>query len=468
MKLHRHIALSLLAGGAPVASAQAESDPPPNFVLIMVDDMGYGDAGSYGFDPPVALPHVDRIAERGIRFTDGYVTAPMCGPSRYGLLTGVYSQRFGIQDNRDCFGRLPPDALARLGLTRETLEENRIPAGQQILNEPFRDAGYVTGLVGKWNLFAYPETTFCESFSVIHFGADYWPDEHGHYVGVDEPVPVSNSKRPPQWGPEREGDEYLTDRLGRQAVEFIERHAGNPFLLYLSFNAPHSPLEAKSVHRPYVAHLPSEALRMYWAMMLSLDENVGRVLNALEEAGIADHTLLAFLSDNGPTFAFNVGWPEEWPKELLGGTGPLSGHKAQFREGGIRIPFMIQWPARWDGGQVYTRPVSALDFYPTFLAAAGLEPPEQPMPLDGVNLIPFIDGEQSGDPHDTLYWHINQQGAVRRGDWKLLVQRGHYALFDLQQDIGETTDLQGTHPEQAQQLRELYRNFVDELPPKVN
>lgn len=341
---------------SPARSAQSSSSPSefgnPNIILIIADDLGYGDTGYYdGGNPLVPTPNIDRLAAEGIAFTDAYVTAPMCGPSRFGILCGIYQQRLGVQDNRDCWAEIPGG-------------ENRIPPSQKLLNQTLSSAGYVTGIVGKYNLPGYPKTTFDESMSVIHFGADYWPDEKEHYVGVDEPKAISNSKKAPAWGPKKVGEEYLTDRLGRQASEFIDRHADRPFFLYLGFNAPHSPMEAKKSHQAQVRHLPSEALRFYGAMVLSLDENVGRVLSALERNGIKENTLVVLVSDNGPSYAFNVGWPEDWPKELLGSAGPLSGHKSTLLEGGIRVPFTMTWPSRWPTGQVYGQPVSTLDLYP--------------------------------------------------------------------------------------------------------
>jgi arylsulfatase A-like enzyme len=430
----------------------------PNIILILADDMGYGDAGCYGGSNLVPTPNIDRLAEEGIRFTDGYVTAPVCGPCRYGLLTGSYQQRFGVQWNWDAYAKIP-------GL-EETPEHNRIPAGQKIMNEPLRDAGYVTGMIGKWNLPCYPKTTFDETLSVMHFGGDYWPNEKGRYNGVDEPVAKGDMKRI-LWGPERAADEYLTDRLGRQAVEFIDRHAERPFFLFLAFNAPHSPMQAKRSHQAAVAHLPSEALRFYGAMMLSMDENVGRVLDVLDKRGLAENTIVAFLSDNGPSYAYTVDWPAGWPKELLGSAGPLNGHKAQFLEGGIRIPFILRWPAGIPGGAVYREPVSALDLYPTFCAATGVQVPAGTH-LDGVDLLPYLKSETGGVPHETLFWLSHAGGAVRNGKWKLYVYKESLKLFDLQSDIGETSDLAQKHPDITARLVDEYKRFFAQMPPPLN
>jgi arylsulfatase A-like enzyme len=430
----------------------------PNIVLIFVDDMGYGDAGCYGDTNLVPTPNIDRLATGGVLFTDGYVTAPVCGPSRYGLLSGAYQQRFGIQWNEDCYGVIPG--------RQETPANNRIPFSQLLINETLARASYTTGIIGKWNLPNYPWTSFDETLSVIHFGADYWPGRSGRYRGVDEPKPVSSSKDI-GWGPTRKGDEYLTDRLGQQAVDFIGRHKDKPFFLYLAFNAPHSPMQAKDSHREAVAHLPTEALRLYGAMMLSLDENVGRVLDALDTQGLANNTIVAFSSDNGATYAYNVDWPKDWPKELMGSVGPLSGHKGQMLEGGIRVPFLLRWPARLPAGQVYTAPVTTLDLYPTFCAAAGAEVPAETI-LDGVNLLPYLTGEKAGAPHTQLFWHAVNRGAVREGDWKLYIHGNISRLHDLAADIGEKQDLSRTYPEVKARLQQAYNEFVRQLPPRVN
>jgi len=435
----------------------------PNFVLIVADDMGYGDAGCYGNTNLVPMPNVDRLAAEGVRFTAGYVTAPACGPSRYGLLMGAYQQRIGVQDNYDTFGNLGE------GPTGETPENNRIPASHLLLNQTLSRAGYRTCMIGKYNLPGYPKTSFDEEHSVMFFAGDYFPDESGYYGGVDRMEPPGTYKRI-FWGPLREGDEYLTDRLGRQAVEFIERQhtAGNPFFLYLAFNAPHSPMQAKNEHRAVVKHLKSEATKMYGAMLYSLDENVGKVLDALDRLGLAENTVVAFVSDNGPSFAYNVDWPVDWPRELLGSAGPLRGHKGQYYEGGIRVPYIIRWPRRLKAGMVYDKAVSTMDLYPTFCAAADAPIPEETH-LDGVNLLPYLEGQDEGDPHEVLFWSWRQWGAVRRGDWKLYAgnRNGKHELYNLRDDLGETTDLSGQYPERVAELEREFQAFLAMQPPKL-
>lgn len=436
-----------------------ENNKKPNIVVIMSDDVGYGDHGCYGDTNLVPTPNVDRLAKEGVRFTDGYVTAPVCGPTRYGFFTGAYQQRFGIQWNWSCWSKVPE-------YNNETLGNNRIPSSQNLLPESLERAGYVTGMVGHWGLPCYPSTNFQESFSVIHYEADYFPDQTGHYAGVDEDQAKSGLKDI-YWGPKREGDEYLTDRLGRQSVEFIQRHKDEPFFLYLGFNAPHSPMQAKKSHRKQVEHLPTEALRLYGAMLISMDENVGKVLDALEENGLKDNTIVVYLSDNGPSYAYLVDWPQDWKRDLLGSAGELRGYKGQFLEGGIRIPFIIRWHSQLQAGQVYHEPITALDLYPTLCAAAGAEVPEQTI-LDGVNLLPYLQGEKSGSPHKSLFWYSDDRGAVRSGKWKLYVNRDIVRLWDLEKDIGETTDLSKHYPRVRDEMMSEFIKFKSSMPSPLN
>lgn len=437
----------------------AAAEQKPNIIMIFADDMGYGDAGCYGYDNLVPTPNVDRLAREGVRFTQGYVTASACGPSRYGLLTGMYQQKYGVQWNQDTWSDL------KNGKT-ETLTDNRIPKGHLMINQTLSRGGYVTGMVGKSNMPCYPKTTFDEYQSVMAFGGQYFPDETGHYAGVDEPVARGGHKRI-LWGPERPGDEYLTDRLGRQACEFIDHHKDEPFFFYLAFNAPHSPMQAKTSLKPQVAHLKTEATRMYGAMLISMDENIGKVLAKLDELGLAENTIVAFVSDNGATFAYNVDWPEDWPREMLGSVGPLRGNKGSNYEGGNRVPYIIRWPQKLDGGQVYDKAVSTLDLYPTFCTAAHAEIPAETH-LDGVDLMPFLKGKKTGLPHQTLYWYHDDSGAVVDGDWKLLVWQDQQWLFNLKDDIGEQNDLAKQNPELVQRLMKKYKAFSDSLPDPLN
>ncbi len=448
--------------GALLTAVTGHAAPPPNILLISVDDMGYGDAGCYGDTNLIPTPNIDRLATEGVRFTAGYVTAPVCGPSRYGMLTGAYQQRFGVQANSDAYAVLPSRP--------ETLDNHRIPTSQPLMYQALSSAGYHTAVLGKYNLPCYPQTHADESLSIIHFHCDYFPDATGNYPGVDEEKAKSDFKDI-YWGPLRDGEEYLTDRLGRQACGFIERNAQRPFFAYLAFNAPHSPMQAKRSDQPVVQHLKTEATRLYGAMLHSVDENVGRVLDTLDRLGLAENTLVAFVSDNGPTFAYRKLWPEDWPRELLGSAGPLRGHKGQYYEGGIRVPFLLRWPARLPAGAVHDAPVSTLDLYPTFVAAAGSRPAGGAV-VDGVNLLPALTDAPAGDadrtPERSLYWFAAGAGAVRHGDWKLHVAGATQSLYNLRNDPAETTDLKDVHPAIHAELVAQLHDFTAPLPPRLN
>jgi arylsulfatase A-like enzyme len=419
--------------------------------------LGYGDPGCYG-GRLAPTPAVDSLARDGVRFTAAYVTAPVCGPSRCGLVTGAYNQRFGCQWNED---EWPQQGKAY-----------KIPRGHLTLPEALRAAGYVTGHLGKWNVTRDPRQCFDEVQDVIGFEADYFPDAAGHYQGVDEKVRKNSKKIMGISGPERPEDEYLTDRLGRHAVEFIERHqrSERPFFLYLGFNAPHSPYHAKSALLAKLGGIRPEPLNYYAAMVASLDENIGRVLAKLESAGIADNTVVLFTSDNGPTGALRIGWKENWPRDLVvGSAGPLSGHKGQFLEGGVREPFIVRWPVRLKAGDLFHAPVSTMDIYPTLCAAAGATIPADTT-LDGVNLLPYLLRQKSGAPHEVLFWKNGDQGAVREGDWKLLIssRSSPAQLFNLAVDIGEKQNLAGQQVELAGRLHQSWLDWSGNLPPRSN
>jgi arylsulfatase A-like enzyme len=289
---------------------------------------------------------------------------------------------------------------------------------------------------------------------------------------VDSPTEHASSKEQGVWGPQRPADEYLTDRIGRHAVDFVEKHKSRPFFLYLAFNAVHSPWHGKAADRQRFAHIREEPLRFYAAMLASVDENIGRVLAKLKAVGLEENTLVVFTSDNGPAMGsprIKV-WPDHWPEQILvGSAGPLSGYKGRFLEGGIREPFILRWPARLKAGGVYRQPVSTMDLYPTFCAAAGAAIPVDTK-LDGVNLLPYLLGEQAGSPHEILFWRKDEQGAVRLGDWKLVITpwKPKLQLFNLAEDIGETRDLASERPELVQRLHKKWQDWSEKLPPRAN
>lgn len=404
----------------------------PNFVVIVADDMGYGDLGIHG-GHDVPTPHIDSVARDGVRCTDGYVSCPVCSPTRAGLLTGRYQQRFGHEFNTW------PSRVGEAGL------QIGLPLDQVTLADVLKRAGYATAIIGKWHLgygpkFQPQQRGFDEFFGPLDGSHTYLPGAdplHGSiYRGV-EPI---------------EEQEYLTDAFGREAVAFIERNARDPFFLLLTFNAVHAPLEAPQQYLSRLTHIADRKRRTYCAMLSALDDAVGRVLRALDDAKLSENTLVIFINDNGG--------PQ---KRNASNNAPLSGNKSSLSEGGIRVPYLVRWKGQLEAGQVYRQPVISLDIFPTICAAAGVEAPGN-VQFDGVNLLPFLTGRDAGPPHETLYWRYGPQRAVRHGNYKLLKRRDReYELYDLAQDVGEKRDLAAAQPDVVKQLAALYDRWNSEL-----
>ena len=452
MNLPRAVSPILAVFGFCIAAlfASAADGKRPNIVIILADDLGYGDVGCYG-GKNVPTPNIDRLASEGVRLTDGYATCSSCAPSRLGLMGGAYTQRFGLTWNDD-------------------RSAHKLPDSQRLLPELLRGADYKTGLIGKWNIVRPAERVFDEVHDFIEWESDYLPQADGRYVGSNTTKNTEfGSSKTAGWGPERATDEYLTDRMGRHAEEFIGRHAKEPFFLYVAFNAVHSPWQGRDADRARFAHLPHEVLRLYASMVAALDDNVGRVLAALNAHGLEENTLVVFLSDNGPAkgSAAIVGWKPDWPKQLIvGSAAPLRGAKTDLFEGGIREPFIVRWPAQLKAGATYRHAVTALDILPTACAAAGAAIPATTV-ADGVDLLPFLRDTRSGAPHATIFWKIKSAAALRRGDWKLMLLAPDWKpqLYDLAADIGEARDLAGEKPKLTRELYAAWQAWNLAMPP---
>ena len=436
---------------AAVACGCGELPPPqPNFVILLADDLGYCGTELYSCDE-IPTPNIRRIAENGVTFTDGYVTAGTCSPSRAGLLTGRYQQRFGFEFNT--------------GPARLTFEEKRgLPEGERTIADILGEAGYATGLVGKWHQgntegFHPTERGFNEFFGFLPGARAYFEKSADSAAAASRRVASDHPQARLQnieqisdlnalyRGRERVSEaEYLTDAFAREAVSFIERHRDDPFLLYVAFNAPHTPIEATTEYVERFSHIADPHRRIYAAMVSSLDDAVGRILDTLEHAGLAEDTLVVFLSDNGCAVYTQACTND-----------PLRLGKLFLFEGGTRVPFAMQYPRRIDGGQVYRHPVSSLDILPTLAAlAGGLLPADRE--TDGRDLMPFLSGEES-PPQDALFWRNGENKAVRQGNWKLFWNQRHAWLFDLSEDIGEITNLAGEHPQKVKALQGLHRDW---------
>ncbi|MGA2497064.1 MAG: sulfatase-like hydrolase/transferase [Tepidisphaeraceae bacterium] len=414
---------------APLAALHADDAPrstdKPNILFIVADDLGYADLGFQGCKD-IPTPNLDALAASGVRFTSGYVSGPYCSPTRAGLLTGRYQERFGHEFNPNGTEGMP---------VSETTIANRL-----------KSAGYATALVGKWHLGAPPamrppQRGFDEFFGFLG-GAHSYFAAAGILRGA-EPV--------------KELD-YTTDAFGREAVVFIERHKAEAWFLYLAFNAVHTPMHATGDRLAKFTGIADKQRRTYDAMTLALDEAVGVVRKKLTDTGQDENTFIIFISDNGgPTM----------PGTTINGSRntPLRGSKRTTLEGGIRVPFVVSWPGHIKPG-VYDQPAIQLDLTATSLAVAGVAVQPE-WKLDGVNLLPFLSGEKSGPPHDALYWRFGQQMAIRAGDYKLVCYDTNVdtrtgrrrqpvtaaRLYNLAGDIGETKDLAAAMPDKARELQ---------------
>jgi len=434
------------------ATTQASSpEPKPNVILIVADDLGYGDLGSYGATD-IDTPHLDRLASTGVRLTQGYVSSPYCGPSRAGLMTGRYQQRHGFRTNPSNW---PVDRDEGLDRDEETL------------GDLMQRAGYRTAVIGKWHLGAaevfHPVNRgFDEFFGFLGGGHEYFPSDYKnsmrqwsrdhsdeqapHLYNYATPLQVNGVELPPQKG-------YLTDQLTDYALGFMKRAHPDPFFIHLPYNAPHVPLQAPEETIAQYDSIEERDRRVYAAMVDNLDMNIGRILDHLESTGQRENTLVVFLSDNG-------GKPRNG-----GDNGPLRGHKGLVYEGGVRIPFILSWPRALPQGDAIQTPIISLDLFPTLAAVAGAKP--EGNPLDGVNVLPWLRGDRKGDPHEALSWERGPQRAIRAGDWKAVRRSAStgWHLFNLARDVGEQNDLSGRRPDKLASMRQRFSDWYDGLPP---
>lgn len=401
-----------LAVGSMVPACAAEKKP--NIIVMLADDLGYADLGCQG-TKDIATPNIDSIAANGVRFTSGYVSAPMCSPSRSGLATGRYQQRYGHEFNPG-----PTGQDKNFGL----------PVTQPTLAERLQKAGYVTGAVGKW-----------------HLGKtdDRKPQSRGftEYAQWDGDPP---DPKPEGWS----AQSIETRVYGEEAAKFIGRHKREPFFLYVAFGAPHAPLWAEPKRVARFAHIKDEARRMFAAVMSELDDAVGGVLQAVRKNGLENNTLIFFLSDNGASNGANGSL-----------NTPLSGYKMDFLEGGIRVPFVAQWTGEIPAGSIYEKPIISLDIAAAALAAAGVR--TNAGEIDGVDIVPFVKGG-SGTPHEVLYWRAGDRHAIRSGKWKLIrLGNQNPQLYNLDSDIAEKNNLASEMPDKVKELDDVFAEWNSQL-----
>ena len=409
------IGVVLLALATVVTAQETAAAPPrpPNIVLLYADDAGYADFGFQEFcaeDMSGLTPHIDSIAAAGVTLTNAYMSGCVCSPSRAGMMTGRYQTRFGHEFN------IPPGYM-----------EGGLPLTETFMARRLQQLGFVTGLVGKWHLGYPPEyhpnkRGFDWFYGCLQGSRSYFP--------MRKPTPhrviQENGEATPEGG-------YTTDRLGDGGVRFIEDNKDKPFFLFLSFTAPHGPLQAKEEDLEKLGHITKMRRRKYAGLVKALDDNVGKVLAALEAAGLADNTLVVFTNDNGGQTRTGAN------------NGKLRGRKGMLLEGGIRVPMCMRWPGRIAKGSKIDEPVISLDFLPTFIAASGgaVDPAWQ---LDGVNLLPRLTGAVDKLEDRVLYWRQRRDRAVRIGNHKLYVTNvggeEERFVYDLSADIGEAAPLE--------------------------
>lgn len=451
-------------------SVGAESNRP-NVVLLLADDLGYGELSCQGGDIPT--PAIDALAASGVRCTAGYVTASYCSPSRAGLLAGRLQTRFGHENNPTGAANCDPS----IGL----------PIGELTLADRLREQGYATSLIGKWHLGGTPEfhplrRGFDEFFGFLHEGHTYAP------AGGDELVTWLRRRTLPGGGdgrwrnangslwlsthmqhnePPYDADNpvlrgsqpvdeplYFTDAITREARAFIRRNRQRPFFLMASYSAVHSPMQALRSDVQQFASIDDVHRRIFAGMLHRLDQSVGGIMAELKEQRLLDRTLIVFLSDNGgPT------------KELTSSNRPLRGGKGNLYEGGIRVPFIFHWPGGLPSGEVYDHPVLACDIAATALASTGAD--IAPAATDGVNLLPRLAGEDESNPHDELYWRMGRRGALRSGRWKLILtgdpNNRRRELYDIDADLQESRDLADREPDIASSLEHHWRRIDAEM-----
>lgn len=405
-----------------------EKNEKPNIVVLLVDDAGYADFGFAGCKD-LKTPNIDQLAANGVVFTDAHVSASVCGPSRAGIMTGRYQQRFGFECN-------PSEPFTGVDLNETTIAN------------AMKQAGYRTAAFGKWHLGEG------EAYKPNARGFDYY---WGFLAGGRNYFPHKHQDRPNEVHSIRENDTfttfegYLTDRLGDKAVDFIDRNKEQPFFMYWAPNAVHSPMQATEADLARFKDHPRQKLA---AMTWALDRAVGNIVSKLKKENLLDNTLIFFLSDNG-------GANNNQSSNL-----PLKGFKGNKYEGGQRVPFFVHWPKKLKPAR-YDQLASSLDIFATSVAASQTKVKTN-KPLDGVDLIPYITNQKQGAPHTNLFWRKDEMAAMRDGKYKLIrVERLGYRLYDLEKNLAEDNDLTASQPQQFAKMKEQFEKWEQQMMPPL-
>lgn len=429
MKGIRTIGTGLLILCVMVLHAQVKTAVKPNVIVIISDDAGYVDFGCYG-GRQIPTPNIDAIAKQGVRFTDAYVSASVCAPSRAGILTGRYQQRFGFEHNTSKI----------LAKGYQKTDVGMDPSEKTIADE-MRANGYRTIAIGKWH----------QGEEQKHFPLNRGFDEFYGFTGGHRDFFAYKGKRTNELAlynnkdivPENEIT-YLTDMFTDKASTFITANKDRPFFMYLSYNAVHTPMNAKKDLMDRYANIADTGRRAYAAMMTSLDDGVGKVMASLKANKLDQNTLVIFINDNGGATVNSSD------------NGPLRGMKGSKWEGGIRVAMMMKWPGHLAANRTDSRPVSSLDILPTAIGA-GNGKQSGTKKLDGVNLLPYLNAGNKKKPHEALYWRRGVAAAMREGSWKLIRVKEnpklqHVLLFDLSKDLSETRDLSTKYPAKVKEM----------------
>lgn len=413
----------MLAVAFPAMSAPDRA----NIIVILADDLGYADLGVQG-GRDVATPNIDRLAAEGVRMTDFYANHPSCAPSRAALLSGRYQHRFGFENNP--------------GPAQHNSPEVGLPRDVGILPERLRAHGYATGMVGKWHIGFTPQNLpTARGFDVFYGFLD---GAMAYTAGAGSGAKAMLRGTTPAPMPA-----HTTEAFADEAVAFVNTHRNQPFFLYAAFNAVHAPLQSTDPYLARFREVQTPQRRTYLAMLAALDDAVGRIVQAVDAAGLTRETLIVFTSDNGgPTW------------QTTSANGPLNGVKGLTLEGGIRVPTILRWPGRLPQGQISSTPGTGFDITATALAAAGA--PQTP-DLDGRDLAPLLTGAMPA-PDRTLYWRLGLQGALRDGDWKLVKAEDRWWLFDLSRDVGERHDQAASEPERLERLKTDWLRWSTAMP----
>ena len=466
-----------------------DSTPIPNIILILADDLSVMDVSAYGGEH-VLTTNIDNIAKNGVRCTEGYISSPICAPSRAGLLTGRYQQRFGFEINiheRYPKNRLEYFVYANLLNTGdwkvaqhsdwaiptfEDMHKQGLPPTEILLPELLKTKGYATAAFGKWHL-GYNTTAL-----PINRGFDY---HYGFYEAFSLYAPVDNKEvvnqklddfsDPHIWSKARTGNcairindsivnenEYLTDRIAQETNAWIKQHQDQAFFAYVPFSAPHTPFQATQKYYDLYSHVNDPKKRVYYAMIHALDDAVGSITNNLKELGLEENTLIIFLSDNGGATYTKAA-----------DNSPFKGGKMSNFEGGIRVPYLMQWKGQLPEGMVYNKPVSALDILATVATVSQIKLPKD-REYDGVNLIPFWTDSTliaKQQPHESLFWRSETHKAVRKGPWKLIRDdhSDQTVLYNIQEDKAEKKNLAQLHPKKVQSLLKDFERWEEKLIP---